>query len=101
VIARIWRAVVRAEDADDYARYILQTGIDGYKKTPGNRGAWLLSRVDGDRAEILTFSLWESREAIRGFAGQDVDKAVYYPQDERYLIERDLTVRHYEVPDTE
>lgn len=40
-------------------------------------------------------------EAIRGFAGQDVEKAVYYPQDERYLIERDLTVRHYEVADTE
>lgn len=42
-------------------------------------------------------SFWESREAIDGFAGQDIEKAVFYPEDERFLVERDLTVRHYEV----
>jgi hypothetical protein len=35
--------------------------------------------------------------AIEAFAGQDIDQAVFYPEDDRYLIERDLTVRHYEV----
>ena len=46
-------------------------------------------------------SLWESRAAIEGFAGQDIDKAVFYPDDEQFLIERDLTVRHYEVGGTQ
>jgi hypothetical protein len=46
-------------------------------------------------------SLWESRAAIEAFAGQDIDKAVFYPDDEQFLIERDLTVRHYEVAGTE
>ena len=64
-------------------------------------GAWLLWRVDGDRAEFITMSLWESRAAIEGFAGQDIDKAVFYPDDEQFLIERDLTVRHYEVGGTQ
>ena len=98
MIARIWRGAVRAEDAAAYTGYVQETGIDGYKRTPGNLGAWLLRRADGDLAEFITVSFWESRQAIQGFAGQDIDNAVFYPEDDRFLVERDLTVRHYEVP---
>jgi heme-degrading monooxygenase HmoA len=101
MIARIWRGAVRADDAAAYAEYVQRTGIDGYRSTPGNRGAWLLRRTEGDRAEVITVSFWESREAIEAFAGQDIDAAVYYPDDEQFLIERDLTVKHYEVAGTE
>ena len=97
MIARTWRGVVRAQDADAYAAYVQRTGIEGYERTPGNLGAWLLRRVEGDRAEFLTLSFWESRAAIEGFAGPDIDQAVFYPDDDQFLIERDLTVRHYEV----
>jgi heme-degrading monooxygenase HmoA len=78
-----------------------KTGIEGYQRTPGNRGAWLLWRVEGDHAEFITVSFWESRAAIEAFAGQDIEKAVFYPDDEQFLIERDLTVHHYEVAATE
>jgi heme-degrading monooxygenase HmoA len=57
----------------------------------------MLRRDDGDRSEIITFSLWDSRDSIRAFAGDDIGQAVFYPEDDRYLIERDRTVRHYEV----
>ena len=97
MIARIWRGAVRAEDAEAYAAYVQQTGIAEYQRTPGNQGAWALTRVDGDRAEIVTVSLWASRSAIEAFAGRDIEQAVFYPEDDRYLIDRDLTVRHYEV----
>lgn len=97
MIARIWRGAVRAEDAAAYAVYVQRTGISGYRQTPGNRGAWALWRTEGDRAEFITVSLWESRQAIRAFAGDDIDKAVFYPEDDRFLVERDLTVLHYEV----
>jgi heme-degrading monooxygenase HmoA len=100
MIARIWRGVVRAEDADRYAEYVTKTGIEEYKKTPGNRGAWILQRVEGDRAEVVTLSFWESREAITGFAGEDIGKAVFYPEDDKFLIDRDLTVTHYEIADS-
>ena len=53
------------------------------------------------RAEFVTLSFWESRAAIEGFAGQDIEKAVFYPDDEQFLIERDLTVQHYQVAGTE
>ena len=67
----------------------------------GNRGAWLLWRTEGDRAEFITVSFWESRGAIEAFAGQDINTAVFYPDDEQFLIERDLTVNHYEVAGTD
>jgi heme-degrading monooxygenase HmoA len=97
MIARIWRGVVRREDAAAYADYIVSTGMVEYRSTPGNQGAWMLRRDDGDRSEIITFSLWDSWDSIRAFAGDDIDQAVYYPEDDRFLIERDPSVRHYEV----
>ncbi len=97
MIARVWRGAVRSEDGDAYAAYIGETGLAGYATVPGNRGAWLLRREDGGRTEFVTLSLWDSRGAIRAFAGEDVEAAVYYPEDDRYLIERDERVTHYEV----
>jgi heme-degrading monooxygenase HmoA len=101
MIARTWRGAVRAQDAPAYAAYVQKTGIEGYQGTPGNRGAWLLWRVEGDKAEFVTVSFWESRAAIEAFAGQDIEKAVFYPDDDKFLIDRDLTVQHYEVAGTE
>jgi heme-degrading monooxygenase HmoA len=97
VIARMWRGAVRREDAAAYADYIGRTGMAEYRSRPGNQGAWMLRRDDGDRSEIITFSLWDSRDSIRAFAGEDIEQAVFYPEDDRFLIERDVTVRHYEV----
>jgi heme-degrading monooxygenase HmoA len=97
MIARIWRGAVRRQDADAYAGYIEDTGIVGYAETPGNRGAWMLRRDVGDRTEFVTFTLWESIDAVKAFAGDDYETAVYYPEDERFLVERDLTCAHYEV----
>ncbi len=88
---------MRREDAVAYANYISSTGMAEYRSTPGNQGAWMLRRDDGDRSEIITFSLWDSRESIRAFAGDEIDRAVFYPDDDRFLIERDVLVRHYEV----
>ena len=97
MIARIWRGVVRRDDAAAYTDYINNTGMVEYRSTPGNQGAWMLRRDERDRSEIITFSLWDSWDSIRAFAGDDIDQAVYYPQDDRFLIERDRAVRHFEV----
>ena len=69
-----------------------------YRQTPGNQGAHMLTRDLGDgRTEIVTLSFWASREAISGFAGDDISRAVFYPEDDRYLVDRETTVTHYEV----
>src|SRR6266487_5227234 len=73
VIARTWRGWTSLDDADTYTKYIEETGISGYRNTPGNQGAWILRRPDGDRCEFITLSFWESIDAIKGFAGDDVE----------------------------
>ncbi len=56
---------------------------------------------DADRTEFLALSMWESVDAIRAFAGDDIEAAVYhYPEDERFLIEPTATVTHYDVVDS-
>jgi heme-degrading monooxygenase HmoA len=97
MIARMWRGATRLEDAEEYAEYIRATGLKEYRETPGNLGAWLLWRPDGARAEVLTLSLWESEQAIRRFAGDDIERAVFYPEDDRFLVDRDLTAAHFRV----
>jgi hypothetical protein len=43
-------------------------------------------------------SLWDSVDAIRAFAGDDIEAAVLYPEDARYLV-GESTVTHYQVVD--
>lgn len=97
MIARIWRGAVRREDADRYADYMRGTGVKEYADTEGNRGVLMLRRDDGERSEFVMVTLWESWEAVRAFAGDDVERAVFYPEDDAFLIERDLAAAHYEV----
>jgi heme-degrading monooxygenase HmoA len=97
MIARTWAGATRAADADTYLDYLHRTGLAEYRATPGNRGVVALRRIQGDRAEFLLLTLWESEEAIRRFAGDEIGRAVFYPEDERYLVARDEHVNHYEV----
>ena len=97
MIARTWHGAVRAADAERYHAYLLDTGVPDYRRTPGNLGVYLLRRADGDVAHFLLLTFWESWDAIRAFAGDDVERARYYPEDERYLLELEPTVTHYEV----
>ena len=97
MIARIWRGAVAQADRDAYAEYMNTTGIAGYVSTPGNRGAWMLRRDVGGKTEFLMFTLWDSMEAVRRLAGEHPEVAVFYPEDDRFLIERDEFVSHYEV----
>ena len=85
MIARIWHGVTQVADANDYLNYINQTGIPDYRATPGNRGAFVFRRMEGDQAHFLTLSLWDSIESVKQFAGTEYDRARYYPEDEKYL----------------
>jgi heme-degrading monooxygenase HmoA len=98
MVARTWKGVVRSEDAEEYVGYVEETGVAAYRTTAGNQGAWILTRDLGDgRTEIVTFSLWDSRDAIRAFAGDDLEQAVLYPEDARWLLEHDDRVVHHDV----
>jgi heme-degrading monooxygenase HmoA len=95
MIARTWRGWTRRDDADAYVEYLERTGMKEYRATPGNRGAWIMRRDDGDRTEFVTLTFWDSLDAVKGFAGEEVERAVFYPEDDRFLVDREVTVRHW------
>ena len=97
MIARVWRGSTRAEDADAYVAYVEETGLKGARALPGNRGTLVLRRVHDGRAEFETILLFDSLDDIRAFAVDDIEAAVFFPEDDRYLVERELTVRHFDV----
>ena len=106
MIARRWRGRVRAADHDAYLRYVEETGVAALRATPGNEGVLIFRHLDEptDTSEIEVVSLWRDRESIGAFAGDDISVARFFPDDDRYLVERELTVRHdsvdvYPAPD--
>ena len=97
MIARVWHGVVPVASAEAYSRYIEETGGAEARRTPGNRGVLVLRRVAGPQVHFLFTSFWESLQAIRRFAGDDLDRAVYYPRDREFLLGLEPRVVHYEV----
>jgi heme-degrading monooxygenase HmoA len=98
-VLRSWTGWIRSADREPYREYLERTGLREYRDTPGNIGAVLLYRdVDDDRTEVRTLSLWRSREDIVAFAGPNIEVAVFYPEDDHYLIDRRTTVEHFDVP---
>ena len=96
-IARVWRGMTLPTKADAYYEYLLKTGVPDAQATAGNQGVFVLRRVSDGLAEFLVVSLWESAEAVRQFTDGRIDQPVRYAEDVHYLVEREPTVRHYEV----
>jgi len=97
MIARIWHGITPKSKADEYVEYLNKTGIPDYQATEGNRGVHVLRRIEGEQAHFLTLTFWDSVDAIKKFAGEDFEKARYYPEDKDFLLEFEEKVTHYEV----
>ncbi|MGH3005049.1 MAG: antibiotic biosynthesis monooxygenase [Gaiellaceae bacterium] len=97
MIARIWRGETPAAKGDKYLEYLQQTGLKDYRAIDGNRGVYVLRQDTDDRTTFLLLSLWESVEAMKGFAGPDYLRATYYPEDDDYLLKRTAEVELYSV----
>jgi heme-degrading monooxygenase HmoA len=100
MIIREWRGRARRSQADAYPRHFRERVISELREVQGFMGAQLSRRdVDGG-VEFLVLTQWQSMDAIRGFAGTEVDKAVVEPGAAAALVEFDERVRHYEVVET-
>ena len=97
IIAREWRGRVRTSRATEYRTLLTGEGIRKIRETAGNLGVQMLTRREGDITEFVVVSYWTSRNAIRAFAGDDIEKARFDSRDREFLIEPDEHVRHYEV----
>jgi heme-degrading monooxygenase HmoA len=100
VIARAWHGKTPREKADAYERY-LAGAITKFPSIPGNLG-YQLMRLDGGPdgegfTEFQVISYWESVEAIRAYAGEDVRRTHDLPRDKEFLVGMEPFVRNYEL----
>jgi len=97
MIARIWHGRTKKEHADKYWKFLTNNAEDDCRKTKGNCGVSVYRRIAGDYADFMFISLWESKEAIHNYAGEDIEKAHYFPEDLKYVINPPAQVEHYEI----
>ena len=97
VIARIWHGRTLTSKADEYYGYLKEAGIDKIEAIQGNLGAQVLRRTDDKATEFMVITYWESREAIKKFAGDDIERTHFLPKDPQYLLELEPNVKHFEV----
>jgi len=99
MIVRIWHGRTKANDAEPYRQFVIETGIKDYRSTKGNLGAQIWQRKEGDITHIWTVSWWQDMEAIKAFAGENISQAKYYEEDKKYLLDFEQEVMHCEAYD--
>lgn len=98
MILRKWTGRIRTSDEAQYAAYIEATGGKAYLATPGNLGWQMVFRdLGGGVSEVSTLSWWPDMDAVHAFAGPTPERAVYYPEDDRFLLDRPEHVEHHRV----
>lgn len=95
MICRMWHGRTKRSKADEYEAFLLRRAIPDYQSVRGNIDVSILRMNDGDITHFITRTHWNSEESIRAFAGDDLLKAKYYPEDAEYLLEFEPTVVHY------
>ena len=97
MIIREWRGRASSSQVHAYPKHFREKVIPELRDITGFAGAQLGRRRLGDKIEFLVLTRWQSMDAIRAFAGMDVEKAVVEPDAVAALVEFDSRVRHYEV----
>lgn len=97
MIARIWEGVVPAEKEAAYLAFLAREVLPEIRATAGSRGATVLRRPDGAHVRFIVLSYWDSLDAIRAFAGDDIERAHYLPAALDLLIDPAPFATHYEV----
>jgi heme-degrading monooxygenase HmoA len=74
VISRHWCGVARSASADAYVRHLQTETFPAIRKLPGFVSAAILRRSVSSGVEFLVVTQWSSVEAIRAFAGTEVEQ---------------------------
>lgn len=97
MIVRIWHGRVPTEKAEDYRVFLNQRAIPDYQSVPGNLSVYILQQQSGDITHFVTMTFWEDIDAVRGFAGEEIERAKYYPEDKDFLVDYEPFVIHLDV----
>ncbi|WP_432735319.1 antibiotic biosynthesis monooxygenase [Maridesulfovibrio sp. FT414] len=101
---REWKCLCPEDKLNAFLEYLNKTGVDDTQSLDGCSGYSVMTREtevmtrDTDTMiEITLHTYWRSKEQIKNYAGENMHKAVLYPEDELYEIIPDETVKIYRV----
>jgi heme-degrading monooxygenase HmoA len=92
---RTWHGRTALGDAEAYETFMKERAAPDYGSVDGLENLFFTRRDEGDVAHFLLVTLWRDIEAVKAFAGADPAKAKYYPEDDKYLLEKeDCSLNH-------
>jgi heme-degrading monooxygenase HmoA len=97
MIARIWCGRTKVEDYEEYTEFMKVKAIPDYENTKSFIKLTFLRNSVDNIGHFTLITFWENLEVIKNFAGEDFEKAKYYPEDNKFLLEFEEKVTHYEV----
>lgn len=96
-VVRHWSARTTEDQLPKYLEHFSKSVLPELRRVAGFLGVSVSVRHTGSEAEIFVETTWRSLEAIRGFAGSDLEAAVVAPEAATLLTDFDRRVRHFEI----
>ena len=97
MIVRMWHGRVDSSKSDEYAEFMKQRAAPDYSSVDGLQKLLFLRTDEKDVTHFLLVTYWDSMESVKRFAGEEPEKAKYYPEDDQFLLEKEELSALYEV----
>ena len=95
-IVRTWSGLTSVADADAYLDHLQTDTIPHLRELPGFEDIRVLRREVDEGIQFIVMTTWRSLDAIRAFAGDELEVAVVPAAARALLVRFDPDVRHYE-----
>jgi len=97
MIERHWKGIARIDQSDNYIKHLIRETFPKTSLMKGFVKAAILKRPVDEGVEFLIVTTWESIEAVKQFAGEQVDVANVPTEARAMMVKFDEFARHYEV----
>jgi heme-degrading monooxygenase HmoA len=97
MVERHWKGTALPEKAEEYVHHLLNDTFPALKALPGFISHSILRRETELGMEFLIITRWETMEALRPFAGVDIERAVIPSAVKSMMVRYDLHAEHYAV----
>ncbi len=97
MIVRIWHGRVSSSKSNEYAKLMKQKAAPDYGSVEGLKKLYFLRKDETEVTHFLLITVWDSMESVKKFAGENPEKAKYYPEDDEFLLEKEPQSALYEL----
>ena len=97
MLIREWKCTCPTETVIEFISYLNKTGVKDTQSIDGCCGYKIMRRELSTKIEITFITFWETFEQMKVYAGDNLYKAVLYPEDYLYRITSETEVKIYEI----